>query len=579
MVNPSQPAVLEVGDSSTTAAATPLEWRGWLIVLGYAATLLGIGLGSSRVLTQHEVMFAEPAREMLATGDWVTPRLAGVPFNDKPPLTAWTIAAVMRLTGSESPWVVRLPALLAALVTVAWITAVASRWFGAQLAMLAGLVQSSTFYVLMQARLAESDMPLCAFVTTALGALAMAADDARPWRWWYSGVFYLGAALAFLTKGPLGLALVFPPAVLLGIWLGQRRIARMLLAPWAIAGFLALASAWPLAAYQANPEIGRDWWMHNLDRFLGRMDDGGAGGRKPALFYFYMIPALMLPWTLPLVLALANAVRQGRWSTLPWRWVAAWVVPGLTLLSLSVWKHKHYSIPILPPLSLLAAWGLWLHVTSRQRRAVPYGGAVLALLLLGSAIGLAVLAALAPALAGLYAVLVAMVALGGTAAWWLARRHRPQGQLAAFFATTWLVAVTVQLTVMPAHDSYRAVAELAARTNRQVPAGQPVYLLGLAVHQIAYYLDSPLIRVDNPVAARERLASANQSVCYAVVPRALADSLGELGQVEVLDECQRLLRHTGEADRLTLIRLRRLGEPAHTARNGPGGASQIDGPR
>ena len=81
------------------------------ILVLFGASLLLIGLGSSRVLTYHEVVFAEPAKEMLASGDFVVPRIGGVPFTDKPPATAWTIAAAMTLFRSQSEWVVRLPSV------------------------------------------------------------------------------------------------------------------------------------------------------------------------------------------------------------------------------------------------------------------------------------------------------------------------------------------------------------------------------------------------------------------------------------------------------------------------------------
>lgn len=541
------------------AAAYRLTARDWLILLVFGATLLGIGLGSARVLTQHEVMFAEPAREMLATGDWITPRLAGVPFNDKPPLTAWTIAALMALTGSESAWVVRLPALASALITAAWIAALGARWFGRRVGLVAGLMQCSSFYVLMQARLAESDMPFCACVTTALAACGLVAVEGplpprseRGWRW----LFFLAAALAFLTKGPLGLALVFPPVVVFALWQGQPRLLGFLVSPLGWLLFAGVALSWPIMAYLDNPTIGRDWVMHNLDRFRGRMDDGGAGGRKPPLFYFYIIPSLVLPWTVPLLFAAIRGARQGRWTTPAFRFAASWFLPGLAILCLSVWKHKHYAIPILPPLSWLAAHGVWTHLIARQGKPGPvYGWPILAAVWLGLGGAVVPVALLArrggPAIGGL----LVTAALGLTVFWHLARQRRLNVQLVALFATLWLVGVGVQLGVMPAHDSYRAVTEFAHRTNARVPDQVPVHLLGMPVHQVAFYLDPPLVRIDNPELALNRLAEVTDRPVYAMLPRYLADLAAARWPCEFLDQSATLHRHSTERERLTLVRL------------------------
>src|SRR5215471_1586806 len=80
-----------------------------LIIAVYGLGVLLVGLGSARVLTRHEVLAAQPAREMLRGPHWVIPTFAGEPRVVKPPATGWTIAAFMRLFGSEHEFVVRLP--------------------------------------------------------------------------------------------------------------------------------------------------------------------------------------------------------------------------------------------------------------------------------------------------------------------------------------------------------------------------------------------------------------------------------------------------------------------------------------
>ena len=147
---------------------------GWSagIVAAYGLAVLLVQFGTPWALTFHEVNFAEPAREFLRTGDWLVPRIGGRPLWDKPPLMHWSIAAALSAFGTEAEWAARLPATLSAVVVALAVASMAARWHGDRAGLLAGLVQSTSLHVLMQARLAEADMPLCAAVAVAMASLA-----------------------------------------------------------------------------------------------------------------------------------------------------------------------------------------------------------------------------------------------------------------------------------------------------------------------------------------------------------------------------------------------------------------------
>ena len=112
--------------------------------------LLTPALGS-RVLTYHEVCFAQPAREMLATGRWIVPEIAGVVFPDKPPLAHWTVAASMAVFG-ESEFAVRLPFALAGVALASVVAEIGFVFWGPLVGVLAGLVQLTCYYTLLQSR-------------------------------------------------------------------------------------------------------------------------------------------------------------------------------------------------------------------------------------------------------------------------------------------------------------------------------------------------------------------------------------------------------------------------------------------
>ncbi len=147
----------------------------WIILYGTALLLLDFGPGW--VLTYHEAFFAEPAREFLQTGDWVVPRVASVPCWQKLPQTSWLIVASMAIFQTEAEWAVRLSILVATILN-AWLAALlAVRWHGDRIGRLAGFIQLTAFYVLFQARLAESDMLLCLGVTAALTMFGFSQVD------------------------------------------------------------------------------------------------------------------------------------------------------------------------------------------------------------------------------------------------------------------------------------------------------------------------------------------------------------------------------------------------------------------
>ncbi len=153
----------------------PLSIPWLMFVAPFCGTMLLPTLGGRRVLTRHEVFAAEPAREMLHGGsaiNWVIPHFAGIPRTVKPPTMGWLIAASMALFHSEAEWVVRLPSGMSAILMALLIADLAARWSGLRVGLIAGLMQATFVYVLMQGRLAEADMPMAAAVCLAMYAFA-----------------------------------------------------------------------------------------------------------------------------------------------------------------------------------------------------------------------------------------------------------------------------------------------------------------------------------------------------------------------------------------------------------------------
>ncbi|MFO0960060.1 MAG: glycosyltransferase family 39 protein [Isosphaeraceae bacterium] len=509
-----------------------LSWRNILILAVFGSTLMTVGFGKSWVLTYHEVFFSQPSREFLESGDWLSPRLLGETNYQKPPLNSWLIAGSMALFRSDAEWVVRLPSLLAGLISALGIAGIAARAYGNRIGLLTGLVNLTTYYAILQTRLAEADMPLCAAVVGGMycfarGVVLRREGPAWPWSLGY----FACAVLAFLFKGPIGPAFVGLPCGFYAIVTRRWAPWKFLLNPvgWAI--LLVGCLGYPLVAYLKDPSVLDDFRVHNLDRFTGAMPSDAQG----PLYYLYMAPLIFLPWT-PLALRGLWLVKQdGDRPRDLWRFLACWVGVCIGLITLSAWKHKHYAIPAMPPLSILAALAV-ARMTDvpmpAQTRRIRWGSVAGVV----GAIGLfawgyygpnGLILSVAPALAA--------ASIAGLVVAYLRDRDQRPRAVAAAFAGIWVVVVLVQSLVLPRYDRYREQAELAQSVRPRMPADAVIDMVSLVDPQAVWYLQGPKRFTREVDDFRRKVATDDSaSARIVVIPAGLLAPLKDLGTVESL---------------------------------------------
>jgi 4-amino-4-deoxy-L-arabinose transferase-like glycosyltransferase len=520
---------------------------------------------------------------MLAQGNWLIPTIAGVPFNDKPPLTAWLIAASMTICGSQAEWAVRLPSALAAVATALMLAGLASRWFGDRVGLITGLMHLTTYCTLQLARLAECDIQLVTAVTAAMSCFALATVDSphgRSRSRWLPAAFYAAAGLAFMAKGPIGTAFIFSSCLLFLAVNQDLRSLRFFLDPMGLALAALCVVAYPLAAYAAYPPILDHWMLHNFGRFQGAM-----GGQKPMLYYVYTVPLVLLPWFPFAALAALRGWREGALVDPLWRFFGCWIAPGMVLLSASGFKSKHYVAPLLPPLVIAAAVGLVQYLQWRRRSGHAGQVWMAAAALAGSTAAIAAVLVLRPKGAEVISLLIGLLGLGSLGLLYLERQQRQTAQLAVTFGTAWVVIAVVFAAVLPQHDTYRDQAVLARRINARLPDGATLHLVELPENQITYYLQPKLQRIDQYPAFATWLRSSRRwpqqaaaatpgataahsggENLYLLVPERLTTELAHCGQVRVLDRCDSMIRWMQPGDRLTLVQLVR--EPSTAASKG-----------
>jgi 4-amino-4-deoxy-L-arabinose transferase-like glycosyltransferase len=445
-----------------------------------------------------EGRYSEISREMAASGDWVTPRLNGIKYFEKPPLQYWAGAASLRLFGTGE-FAARLYTALCGLVAILAVGFTARRLAGTESALLATGVLLSSPYFLGLGGVVTLDMGLTAWTTAAACAflLAVAGPEASRRRWML--VAWAAMALAVLSKGLVGI--VFPAATVFLHCLFHRdwRLLRRL--EWArgIALFLAIAAPWFVLVSLANPEFPRFFFVHeHFERFLTK-----SHRREEPWWYFWPIFfAGFLPWMLTLVPAAVEGWRrEAGVDGFPWRRLAVlWTGFILLFFTFSGSKLPAYIVPVFPVFALVL--GDWIARVPAARLWKPVAAvAPLLLVLIALAWGAPerarsewnreIYEAARPWIAGGLAILAAAIAGAGLGL----RAGRKWGPLAAVVAATLLL-------IDVAEDGYRRLSPrqsgkaVAEAIRAQAGPGTRVYSVGYYDQTIPFYLGRTVILAD-----------------------------------------------------------------------------------
>jgi 4-amino-4-deoxy-L-arabinose transferase-like glycosyltransferase len=479
-------------------SAPAAHWRRDLLLLALLfGALYFFCLGRAPLDNPDEGRYAEIPREMLATGDWVTPRLDGVNYFEKPPLIYWAIAASIRVFGPGEGAVRAIPALFG-LGGVLLTYAAARRLYGRSVGLAAAAVLGSSALYAALARIVTLDIGVSVLMTATLCCFLLGVREppGRLRRWFFYGV-YVSAALATLAKGLMGFLLTGAVMVLWLLICRQWRRLRPLHLPTGLLLFLAIAAPWHLLAAARNPTWAHFYFYHeHWERFTS-----DSHGRFQPWYYF--IPILiggLFPWIGFLGPAVRNAVVGGwaRRSERPDRWLwIIWAAFIFLFFSESQSKLATYILPVFPPLAVLI--GLVLAPAWQSGAVAPIRRGVKIFAAFSAVLALAIFAAVTipgrfriePAeIQGLrpYASALAAVLVGGAAAsTWAVRRGDSRAALAAMLVTILLfIGVLAPITGgLPGyHPSTKALAQYVRQNARP---GDRIYFYASFYHDFLYY--------------------------------------------------------------------------------------------
>ncbi|MEX0589015.1 MAG: glycosyltransferase family 39 protein [Cyanobium sp.] len=496
----------------------PYRRRQVLVFTVVAALVLFVWqLGHTGLVDETPPLFAASARAMAETGDWLIPRVNGLPRYDKPPLTYWAMGLLYALPGQElwnplGTWAARLPSALACgAVMLALADTLLRRPQRPERPALVALTAALAFglspLVLLWGRIAVSD---ALFSGLLAGSLLLSwrvyAAPARRVGW---GGPWLLLGLAVLAKGPVAVLLLaltlllfgWLQADLCGLWRRLRPLPGL-----AITGLVSLPWYGAALLVEGEPFWRSFFGYHNIQRFTAVVNNH----QQPWWFFAPVLVIASLPVTPLLLTGLAQGLGPLRWSWRPakplqpelslQRFAACWLLAVLLFFTAAATKLPSYWLPATPAAGLLIALAAQRRVVWAWRLSLALT-AVLAAGWLASPLWVPLI--IAPELPGLVPELLAggwlllggglyALAVGLGFALGCRSSQEKSGGAASLLALQLPLLAFVPLVLQPAWqlgDRLRGqpVRQMAAALVRQARPAEPVAMVGMLKPSLHYY--------------------------------------------------------------------------------------------
>ena len=473
----------------------------WLLILAWLLfVLVWFGaLGYRTLITPDEGRYAALSLNMLQSGDWITPRLNGMLYFEKPALQYWTGAVAFWLFGVNE-FAARFWPGLAGFLAVVMVSFTGSRLWGLQAGQSAALLMSSMLWVYANSHFLTLDCGLMGWLTFALCGFILAqrdeasAAERRGFMW----LCWVTMAGATLSKGLVGV--VIPGASLVLYSLITRQWAFWKRMRWVsgLAIFLLLTAPWFIAVSLRNPAFAEFFFIHeHFQRFLT-----AGHGREGVIYYF--VPMLLIglmPWTALLPAMIMQGAKRATGNFQAPRLLLIWSGFIFAFFSVSSSKLPSYILPMFPALALLGAAYL-AHVEARALRKFVWLPIFLALSLMAAMpfsarlvsenAPIEVISPMAQAI-GVAAALLFLLSVAG---WWLAGRGHKMVAIICVAAGGLLSA----LIGISGHEAYgrtlKSSRNVAAALAPHIGPDTPIYILRDYDQTLPFYLGRNVTLVD-----------------------------------------------------------------------------------
>lgn len=469
-------------------------WMDSLLLIVILGGLFFILLGVKPLFVPDEGRYAEIAREMVHSGNYLTPYLNGIKYFEKPVLFYWLEAAAIKAAGLQL-WSLRsinaLLGLIGCLLTYATVRKLYDRTTG----LLAAFILGTSLLYFVMVHMISLDLPVTVFLTASLYAFLLGSQQGpgRARRLYFWGAAAT-AALAVLTKGLIGI--VFP-LMIIGCWIvvaHEWRQLKYLYLPSCLLVFLLIAAPWHVLVSLHNPEF---FYFYFIEQHFLRYTLPEIGHYQPAWFF---IPYLLLgffPWVVFLPQALITPFLRAHKESGDYEkslFFILWAVSIFVFFSFSKSKLIPYILPVIPPLAVLTARYLRQALGSQDLLStrISIRMSYLALLLLATAMSSLLFVfikrfpTLDPFTADILLDLAACLLLIGTVMGCIYALRYLCKALAVTIMTSCLLLLLI-LAAVPAIDT-RSIRPLANQLNTLIQPQDEVITFNQYYQDLPFYL-------------------------------------------------------------------------------------------
>jgi 4-amino-4-deoxy-L-arabinose transferase-like glycosyltransferase len=467
-------------------------------------TIIWFGtLNYRHLIPSDEGRYAEMAREMLVSGDWITPRYNNYLYFEKPPLHIWATALVFQGFGIGE-WQARLWSGMLGYLTILLVGFTAWRLYSPRAGLLAAVALGSAPMWVVGGHFNSLDTGLSAYLAAALSSflLAQASQTAKMRVRWMLGC-WVAMALATLSKGLIGIVLPAIVFVVYSIATWNWRIWKELCLFKGLLLFLFITAPWFILVSLRNPEFAQFFFINEHFQRFTQVEHS-----RPGSIYFFL-PFLLLgflPWLPQVGSAMLQAWRQHRGQFSSLSLISCWVLVILGFFSLSQSKLPGYIMPTFPALALLAGYAIDRRLNERSGLSLSWKVQAIFFVLLGL-IGFAFLP-----LIGFEAKVDELLAYATYTQWvisallvlimlslltvLLARRY-PLLSIYCY-AMGFFLTCTIAGTGHEALGRAVSGVDLADRVKTQIPLDATIYSVRILDHTFPFYLGRTMVMVEFP---------------------------------------------------------------------------------
>ncbi len=323
-----------------------------VILVILSSAIFFVNIGGWDLWNPDEPRYAQVAKEMMESGNWILPHLNNQVYPDKPPVFFWLIALCSMVQGVVTSLSARFPSALAAVLGILITYLLGRKLYNARAGFVSALVLATTVEYFWLGHRANIDMTLTLFILSALFFFYQGYQESCNWSYYF---FYLFMGIATLTKGPVGFIL---PSLTVVFYLISKRDLKALKKVVSHRGFIlffAVILAWLIPSFIQGGKSYMDEII--FDQILGRVHNSWSH-KRPFYYYFVNLPYLTQPWFFLLPSAFIYFFLKRKNIKEDCLFPLVWFIIIFVFFSLCSGKRGLYLLPLFPAFALMVGF-LW----------------------------------------------------------------------------------------------------------------------------------------------------------------------------------------------------------------------------